>query len=78
MRQELVERAMRGGREAFTSIARESADRCYALAYRILGDPHRAEDAAQQALLAAWRDLPTLRDASRFDAWLRLHVVNAC
>ena len=40
--------------------------------------PHRAEDAAQQALLAAWRDLPTLRDASRFDAWLHRLVVNAC
>lgn len=59
MRQELVERAMRGDRDAFASLARDAADRCYALAYRILRDPHRAQDATQQALLAAWRDLPT-------------------
>jgi RNA polymerase sigma-70 factor (ECF subfamily) len=78
MRDELVERAMRGDREAFTSLARDAADRSYALAYRILRDPHRAQDATQQALIAAWRDLPALRDPSRFDAWLHRLVVNAC
>jgi RNA polymerase sigma-70 factor (ECF subfamily) len=74
----LVEQAMRGDQEAFASLAAESADRCYALAYRILRDPHRAQDATQQALLGAWRDLPTLRDPVRFDAWLHRLVVHAC
>jgi len=78
MQAQLIERAKRGDRDAFASIAAASADRCYALAYRILRDPHRAQDAAQQALLGAWRDLPTLRDIQRFDAWLRRLVVNAC
>jgi len=78
MQVELVERARRGDRDAFASLAAASADRCYALAYRILRDPHRAQDAAQQALLGAWRDLPTLRDVDRFDAWLHRLVVNAC
>src|SRR5215813_6058920 len=78
MHVELVERAKRGDQDAFASIAAASADRCYALAYRILRDPHRAQDAAQQALLGAWRDLPTLRDPDRFDAWLNRLVVNAC
>ena len=32
----------------------------------------------QQALLGAWRDLPTLRDTDRFDAWLHRLVVHAC
>ena len=63
MRVGLVERAMRGDEEAFSSLAAESVDRCYALAYRILRDSHRAQDATQQALLGAWRDLPTLKDA---------------
>ncbi|CAN5694594.1 RNA polymerase sigma factor SigM [soil metagenome] len=78
MRVELVERAKRGDREAFTQIAGEYADRSYALAYRILRDRHRAQDATQQALFGAWRDLPTLREPERFDAWLRRLVVNAC
>src|SRR5258705_12626365 len=78
MQVQLVERAMRGDQEAFASLATASADRCYALAYRILRDQHRAQDATQQALLGAWRDLPSLRDPNRFDAWLRRLVVNAC
>jgi RNA polymerase sigma-70 factor (ECF subfamily) len=78
MHVELIEQAKRGDRDAFTSIAAASVDRCYALAYRILRDPHRAQDATQQALLGAWRDLSTLRDPERFDAWLHRLVVNAC
>src|SRR5665811_1697069 len=78
MQAELVERASQGDRDAFASLAASIVDRCYALAYRILRDPDRAQDATQQALLGAWRDLATLRDPDRFDAWLRRLVVNAC
>ena len=78
MQLELVERASRGDREAFSSLAASHVDRCYALAYRILRDSHRAQDATQQALLGAWRDIGTLRDPERFDAWLHRLVVHAC
>jgi len=74
----LVERAQGGDQEAFAALATASADRCYALAYRILRDMHLAQDATQQALLSAWRDLPTLRDPDRFEAWLYRLVVRAC
>ena len=78
MQVQVVERAMRGDHDAFASLAAGSVDRCYALAYRILRDQHRAEDATQQALLGAWRDLPRLKDPTRFDAWLHRLVVHAC
>jgi RNA polymerase sigma-70 factor (ECF subfamily) len=73
----LVERAQRGDQDAFATLARESVDRCYAIAYRILRDMHLAQDATQTALLGAWRDLPSLRDPARFDAWLYRLVVRA-
>jgi RNA polymerase sigma-70 factor (ECF subfamily) len=78
MRDRLVERAMHSDQEAFAVLAADCVDGCYRLAYRILRDPHSAQDATQQALLGAWRDLPTLRDPERFDAWLHRLVVNAC
>jgi RNA polymerase sigma-70 factor (ECF subfamily) len=76
--QDLVVRAAAGDRDAFASLATSHVDRCYALAFRILRDPHRAQDAIQQALLGAWRDLATLREPERFDAWLHRLVVHAC
>jgi RNA polymerase sigma-70 factor, ECF subfamily len=78
MRDRLVERAKQGDQEAFAALAADSVDGCYRLAYRILRDPHRAEDATQQALLGAWRDLPSLREVDRWEAWLHRLVVHAC
>lgn len=74
----LVEEARSGSEEAFASIARGSADRLFVVAHRILRDVGRAEDAVQQALVTAWRELPALRDADRFDAWLHRILVHAC
>lgn len=74
----VVERARAGDTAAFDSLARASADRLMAIAYRILRDQGRAEDAVQSTLLTAWRELPGLRDPDRFDAWLHRLVVHAC
>lgn len=75
---ELVELAQAGDREAFAVLARASADRMFAIAHRILKDIGRAEDAVQQTLVIAWRQLPGLRDPDRFDAWIYRLLVNAC
>jgi RNA polymerase sigma-70 factor (ECF subfamily) len=75
---ELVVRAQRGDEQAFASLAVVAGDRLHALAHRILRDIDLAEDATQQALLSIWRDLPTLRDPARFDAWSYRLLVRAC
>jgi RNA polymerase sigma-70 factor (ECF subfamily) len=74
---DLVEQAQRGDREAFAILARTRGDRLMAIAQRILRDVDRAEDAVQQTLVIAWRELPGLRDPDRFDAWLQRLLVNA-
>jgi RNA polymerase sigma-70 factor (ECF subfamily) len=74
----LVEAAQSGDEEAFVSIVRGSADRLFVVAHRILRDVGRAEDAVQQALVTAWRELPALRETERFEAWLHRILVNAC
>ena len=78
MRRDLVEAAQRGDHEAFEVLATSAADRLYAVARLILRASDLAEDAVQEALVRAWRQLPSLRDPERFDAWLYRLVVNAC
>ena len=75
---DLVTRAQHGDEEAFASLAMAVGDRLHAVAHRILRDLDLAEDATQQALLAIWRDLPQLRDPTRFDAWSYRLLVRAC
>jgi RNA polymerase sigma-70 factor (ECF subfamily) len=75
---DLVEQAKRGDREAFALLARTHADSLFAVAQRILRDVDRAEDATQQTLVIAWRQLRRLRDPDRFGAWLHRILVNAC
>jgi RNA polymerase sigma-70 factor (ECF subfamily) len=75
---ELVERAQRGDHEAFDALATAAYHRLYAIARRILRDGYAAEDAVQDALVRAWRDLRGLRDRDRFDAWLHRLLVHAC
>jgi len=75
---DLVARAQRGDREAYVDLLRPRADRLYAVAHRILRDVDRAEDAVQDAMVVAWRDLRGLRDPDRFDAWLHRLLVHVC
>jgi RNA polymerase sigma-70 factor (ECF subfamily) len=78
MQREWVEAAQRGDHAAFAAIASEVLDRSFAAAVQILRDQALAEDAVQEAMIRAWRDLPSLRDPERFEAWLRRLVVHAC
>jgi RNA polymerase sigma-70 factor (ECF subfamily) len=74
----LVERARAGDAEAFERLIDSRLDRAYRTALAILRTEWDARDACQDAFVAAWRDLPRLRDAPRFDAWLDRIVVNQC
>ena len=75
---DLVEQAQRGDREAFAILARTRGDVLFGTARRILREVDLAEDAVQQALVIAWRELPRLRDPDRFDVWLHRTLVHAC
>lgn len=74
----LIERAQRGDQEAYAQVAAGASDRLYAVALRVLRDADAASDALQSALVQIWRDLPTLREAERFEAWSYRIVLNCC
>ena len=76
--EDLVIRARDGDRDAFAALVHATSDRLYAIAVRILRDADLAEDALQGALVTTWRQLPTLRDPARFEAWVRRLLVHSC
>jgi RNA polymerase sigma factor (sigma-70 family) len=78
MQRDLVERAMTGDHDAFTELARVSIGRLFVVARLILRDDAAAEDATQEAMVAAWRHIRGLRDPDRFEAWMHRLLVNAC
>jgi RNA polymerase sigma-70 factor (ECF subfamily) len=73
----LIDRARNGDPEAFETIVRARMDAVYRLTSAILGDEADARDAAQETFVAAWRQLPRLRELDKFEAWLRRVAVNA-
>jgi RNA polymerase sigma-70 factor (ECF subfamily) len=74
----LVTRAQQGDQQAFACIASGIAVRLRKVAYGVLRDMDLAEDAAQQAIVTIWRDLPRLSDPNRFEAWSFRILVRIC
>jgi len=74
----LVERAREGDHDAFADLVHASVARLDTAARLILRDGELARDAVQEGLFRAWRDLRSLRDPDRFDAWVYRLTVNAC
>jgi len=79
---ELTERLARDLDAGFDDVVRAHVDRCHAIALRILGNPHDAEEVAQDALVRAYRALagypPERIRELRLRPWLTTIVVNLC
>jgi RNA polymerase sigma factor (sigma-70 family) len=73
----LVEVAQRGDVASFNELVRLFEGRVYNLCYRMLGDPDSSADAAQDAFLAAFRNLRSFRGGS-FRSWMLRIATNTC
>jgi len=74
----IIMKAQAGNLDAFGKIVRQFQDMAVGYAYSILGDFQLAEDAAQEAFIAAHRDLRTLRTPDAFPAWFRKIIYKYC
>jgi RNA polymerase sigma factor (sigma-70 family) len=74
---ELAERARAGDLAAFNDLVEPHQRLVFNLCLRMLGGPAAAEDATQEAFLAAWRNVSSFR-GSNFRAWLMRIASNAC
>jgi RNA polymerase sigma-70 factor, ECF subfamily len=76
-RDEVLLLAMEGEREALEELFSRCRIRLYNTAFRVLGNHEDAEDALQDALLAAFRNLNRFEFRAQFSTWLTRIVVNA-
>ncbi|MEI6083502.1 MAG: sigma-70 family RNA polymerase sigma factor [Verrucomicrobiota bacterium] len=67
---ELVRQAKDGKLAAFEELVVRYERRVYSLAYRLLANPHDAEDVAQQTVLSALEHLADFREEASFYTWL--------
>ncbi|MET9200393.1 sigma-70 family RNA polymerase sigma factor [Gordonia sp. NPDC003585] len=74
---ELIDRARTGDQRAFGELVEAQRDRMWAICLRITGNPHDAEDALQDALVAAWRAIGRYRGDAKLSTWLFRIASNA-
>jgi RNA polymerase sigma-70 factor, ECF subfamily len=72
----LIERIRRGERELFHELIRPYERRVFAAALAILRNEADAEDAAQEAVLKAFKHIRQFRAEARFSTWLIQIAVN--
>jgi RNA polymerase sigma-70 factor (ECF subfamily) len=74
--QEIIQRVLRGSRDAFEVLVVRYSDPLYRHALAMTGSPDVAEDILQASFIKAYQHLGEVR--GRFDAWIFRIVANAC
>jgi RNA polymerase sigma-70 factor (ECF subfamily) len=73
----LIAAAQRGDVNSYNTLVLHYQNQAFSVAYRIMGDPDAAADAAQEAFISAYKAIRRFRGGS-FKAWLLRIVTNAC
>ena len=73
---ELIQRCIRGDREAHYQLYRQYSRSMYNVGYRIVNNEEEAQDVLQEAFISAFRNLKFYRGDSTFGVWLKRIVVN--
>ena len=73
----LINDAQQGNLDAYNTLVLHYQDQAYSIAYRIMGEPDGAADAAQEAFIKAYRAIHSFRGGA-FKSWLFRIVTNAC
>jgi RNA polymerase sigma-70 factor, ECF subfamily len=74
---QLIERGLKGDARALDALFARNTRALYQTALRVLGNPEDAEEALQEGLLSAYRNLPRFERRSQFSTWLTRIVINA-
>src|SRR5450432_1601544 len=75
--EQLIERGLSGDARALDALFARNNRTLYQTALRVLGNPEDAEEALQEGLLSAYRNLGRFERRSQFSTWLTRIVINA-
>src|ERR1700751_4076295 len=75
--QKLIRAGQRGGAQAIEALFGQYHRQLFQTALRVLGNAEDAEDALQDGLLSAYRNLKRFEGRSQFSTWLTRIVINA-
>src|SRR5260370_42589767 len=75
--EQLIDRGLKGDAGALDALFARNSRALYQTALRVLGNPEDAEEALQEGLLSAYRNLPRFERRSQFSTWLTRIVINA-
>lgn len=75
---DLVKRSKKGDKEAFSQLIDQNRQMLYNTALLVLRQEDDALDALQDAILACWENLPSLRKDRYFKTWLVKILLNKC
>lgn len=73
-----VKASQHGDQIAFALLVQRHQHRVFALSMRMLQDPEEANEATQEAFLAAWQGLPAFRGDALFSSWLYRIAYHCC
>jgi len=76
----LLKRLAKGDKSAFQSLLHQHLPSVLRTAERIIGDPTKAEDVAQEVMIRLWKKAPKwdIKGTARIDTWLYRVTVNLC
>ena len=74
----LVERSKQGDSHAFSQLYSLYSADLFRFSVYMMGSVQDAEDAMQEAVFSAWRNIHTLKDAQNFKSWLFKILSNRC
>ena len=76
--QKLIDLARSGSCDAFCRLYERHRDSLYRYALYRLGSPEDAEDAVQECVLSAWRQIRGLRSTEAFKTWIFRILAGCC
>lgn len=74
---ELVAKAQAGDEKAFAELIYDAKRRMWAVAMSVTGSAHDAEDAMQNAMISAWKNIGKFQPQARFSTWMYRITSNA-